>query len=383
MTFSLLPSLLFFGCLAVVVYVFAGYPLTVFVLARLFGKGVRQGDCDPSVSIVIAAHNEEKCIEGTIVNKLSLDYPKEKLEIIVVSDGSTDGTDAIVRRYAGGRVFFLVQEERSGKTAAINRAVAHARGDIVVFSDANSMYAPDAVRKLVRNFYDESVGYVTGRIVYTDADGQVVGKGCSTYMGYENFLWTNETRIGSIVGTDGGVDAVRRPLFRPMRPDQLPDFILPLAVIEQGRRVVYEPDALLKEQALVTSRDEYDMRVRVSLRALWALLDMKHLLTFRRFRLFAWQLWSHKVLRYLCPVFLLGVYVGNSFLLPHALVYRMFFLLQTACYLAAALSVLSRRQSSGVFYMVRYFVLLNAAALHAFLQFLWGRKKVVWTPRKG
>ncbi len=383
MTLSHLPSLLFLGCLAAVVYVFAGYPLMVFILASIRRKDVRKREYYPSVSVVIAAYNEEACIERTIMNKLGLDYPTEKLEIVVVSDGSTDGTDDIVRRYAGERVLFLVQEKRSGKTAAINRAVAQAKGDIIIFSDANSLYAPDAVRKLVRNFYDESVGYVTGRLMYMNAGGEAMGKACSAYMRYEHFLWMNETRIGSIVGADGGIDAVRKSLFRPMRPDQLPDFVLPLLVVRQGRRVVYEPEAVLMEPALESGRDEYSMRVRVSLRALWAILDMKHLLIFRKTGLFAWQLWSHKVLRYLGPVFLMETYIGNALLLSHGLAYRMFFLFQTACYLAVALLVLFRRKSSGLFYMIHYFVLLNAAAFHAFLQFLRGRKKVLWTPRKG
>ncbi len=377
------PHLLFFGSILAVLYVFAGYPLVVFLLAAARRKGVRQGDFLPFVSVVIAAYNEEKCLEETIKNKLSLDYPKEKLEIVLVSDGSTDQTDSIMRRYAGERLSWLRQEERCGKTAAINRAVAHAKGDIIVFSDANSLYSPDAIRKLARNFHDEAVGYVTGRMVYANADGHVIGKGCSTYMRYESFLWGNETKIGSIVGADGGMDAVRKSLFRPMEPDQLPDFVLPLLVVEQGSRVVYEPEALLYEPTLESGGDEYRMRVRVCLRALWALLDMRRLLTFRMHRLFAWQLWSHKVLRYLCPLFLLGAYLGNLLLLRQGFMYRILFSLQNAAYLAVVLSVLSHRKLPGLLYVVNYFVLINAAAFHAFVQFLGGQKKVLWTPRKG
>jgi cellulose synthase/poly-beta-1,6-N-acetylglucosamine synthase-like glycosyltransferase len=380
---SHLPSLLFFGCLAVIVYVYAGYPLMVFLLARLTGKDVRRGPYFPSVSIIIPAYNEEKCIEATIRNKLGLDYPKERMEVIVVSDGSTDGTDDIVSKYAGERVHLLRQEKRAGKTAALNEAVSRAKGDVIVFSDANSLYAPDAVGKLVRNFHDARVGYVTGKMVYTSADGEVIGKGCSAYMRYENFIWTNETRIGSIVGADGGIDAMRKHLYCPMKPDQLPDFVQPLRVVEQGWRVVYEPEALLKEPALDSAGDEYAMRVRVSLRALWALLDMRCLLDFSSFGTFSWQLWSHKVLRYLCPLFLLGAYTGNLLLLRHGIVYQFFFLLQNSCYAAVLLSAVLHRKLSGILYLLNYFVLLNAASFHAFLQFVAGRKKVVWTPRKG
>ncbi len=174
--------------------------------------------------------------------------------MIVISDASDDGTDEIVGRVASehpGRVRLLRQEPREGKTAALNLAVPQARGEIVVFADANSIYGPDALRRLARNFADPAVGYVTGKMVYVNPDGSLVGDGCSAYMKLENWLRAQETRIGSVVGVDGGVDAVRRRLYRPMRADQLPDFVLPLAVVEQGARVVYEPDALLTEHALV------------------------------------------------------------------------------------------------------------------------------------
>ena len=150
-------------------------------------------------------------------------------------------------------------------------AVPLASGEIIVFSDANSLYAPDALRRLLANFADEEVGYVTGRMIYANPDGAPIGEGCSAYMKYENALRLIETRLGSIVGVDGGIDAVRKVLYRPMNAEQLPDFVLPLKVVEQGYRVVYEPEALLWESSLNEAADEYRMRVRVSLRAFWAL----------------------------------------------------------------------------------------------------------------
>ena len=138
-------------------------------------------------------------------------------------------------------VHLIRQEPRAGKTLALNLAVGRAKGEIIVFSDANSSYSPDALRCLVENFNDPEVGYVTGKMIYTNPDGSPVGDGCTAYMKYENFLRTLETRIGSMVGVDGGIDAVRKSLYRPMNPDQLPDFVLPLRVVEQGFRVVYEP----------------------------------------------------------------------------------------------------------------------------------------------
>ncbi|TFG48181.1 MAG: glycosyltransferase, partial [Gemmatimonadales bacterium] len=183
--------------------------------------------CQPRVTIIIAAFNEAEHIEATVRNKLAQDYPRDLLQILVVSDGSTDGTDEIVERIAAEetQLRLLKQTPRQGKTVAINGAVAEATGEILVFSDANSMYRPDALRMLMRNFADPEVGYVTGQMLYTNADGSLVGDGCTAYMRYENALRAIETRLGSVVGVDGAIDSVRRSLYRPMRPDQLPDFV--------------------------------------------------------------------------------------------------------------------------------------------------------------
>jgi glycosyltransferase involved in cell wall biosynthesis len=344
---------------------------------------VRKGECTPSVSILIAAHNEAECIGKTIENKLGLDYPGDKAEIIVISDGSDDETDEIVRGYASLGVKLIRQEPRAGKTSALNLAIPRTRGEIIVFSDANSLYEADAILKLLANFKDPAVGYVTGKMIYVNPDGSVTGDGCSAYMRYENRLRALETAIGSVVGVDGGIDAVRKSLYRPMRADQLPDFVLPLDVIAQGYRVVYEPGAVLRETVLAEASDEYRMRVRVSLRAFWALKDMRHLLSFRRNPLYAWQLWSHKVLRYLSFVFLACAYIGNALLVPEAFFYAVLFAMQTLGYAACLAAPCLPKAGFRFVHMLHYFVLINVAALHAFLKFVLGQKQVVWTPRKG
>lgn len=378
-------TILFFLSLFFLFYVYAGYPLLAWILGNIFRRNVRKNSLEPFVSILIAAYNEEACIEETLRNKLELDYPHDKLEIIVVSDGSTDRTDAIVKQFEAQGVKLLTQGPRAGKTSALNLAVPQARGEILVFSDANSIYAKDALRKLIANFSDPSVGYVTGHMVYTNADGSLIGDGCSAYMKYENFLRKWETQIGSVVGVDGGIDAARKRLYRPMNPDQLPDFVLPLSVAEQGYRVVYEPQAILKEASLKSTRDEYKMRVRVSLRALWALFDMKQLLFSLPNPIYSWQMWSHKVLRYLCFLFLLGAYVANLLLLTDSRFFQFFFIVQNLAYLAAAVSPVMTRCGIDlkIFYFANYFVLLNIASGHAFLKFVSGQKQVLWTPRKG
>lgn len=376
---------LFFASLFLVFYSYLGYPLLAALLGAVLRREVKKLPVEPPVTVVIAAYNEEASIAATVENKLRLDYPREKLDIIVVSDGSTDGTDAVVAGFAGLGVRLLRQEPRAGKTSALNLALPEARGEVVVFSDANSLYAPGALRLLVQNFADPSVGYVTGQMVYANEDGTAVGEGCGAYMRYENALRRFESRIGSVVGVDGGIDAVRASLYRPMSPDLLPDFVLPLRVVEQGYRVVYEPEALLCESALKEDADEYRMRVRVSLRAFWGLWEMRSLLNPFRFPLFSWQLWSHKVLRYLCFLFLLGAYLSNALLAAKGWGYRFFFVAQNVLYLAALQSPLLEKVgvASRLLSFGRYFCLVNAAAAHACGKFLLGKKQVLWAPRKG
>ncbi|MBS0377868.1 MAG: glycosyltransferase family 2 protein [Proteobacteria bacterium] len=377
----------FWLCLGIGMYPYAGYPLCVYVLRFIHARPVLARPATPAVSVVISAYNEAAHIEATVLNKLGQDYPESQLEILVASDASTDETDAVLNRLAQKypRVKVFRQEPRAGKTAALNRLVSKATGEIVVFADANSMYRKDAIRELVASFSDPRVGYVTGRMVYVDPHGSLIGDGCSAYMRYENALRTWETQIGSIVGVDGGVDAVRRSLYRPMRPDQLPDLVQPLTIVEQGYRVVFAPRAILEEETLSTHSGEYRMRVRVALRAFWALWDMHALLNPIRYPLFGWQLLSHKLLRYLSFLPLGVAALLNWVLLAHAPLYTA---LAGAQCVAAVLVLLAafgprRIRDFGLARYLFYFILLNWASAVAFARFVRGEKQTVWQPRTG
>ncbi|MBS0168612.1 MAG: glycosyltransferase family 2 protein [Nitrospira sp.] len=340
------------------------------------------------MTVVISAYNEEAVIEATVMNKLDQDYPLDRLKVLVVSDGSTDRTDEIVKtlvNYHADRLMFLRQEPRQGKTQALNMALQHLSSDVVVFADANSIYASNSIRVLVSNFSDSSVGYVTGQMVYGNPTATGIGAGSGSYMSYENTLRMWESKLGSIVGVDGGIDAIRRQYYRPMRPDQLPDFILPLNVVEQGSRVMYEPRAKVFETALSDPFQEFRMRVRVSLRAMWGLYDKRHLLNPFRFRLFAWQLMSHKVLRYGAFFPLAGLLLFNILSVSQSAFYVLSLAVQVAVY-AVAMAGHFLRQSSWTetkLLSPYYFVILNAACILAFWKFLTGQKMILWKPRLG
>jgi len=371
-------------------YIYFGYPLAVKALAAVRSRPINKSeDHQPKVSILVAAYNEAKDIEATLRNKIALDYPADQMEILVISDESEDGTDQIVERVAEESpvtVRLFRQVPRQGKTSGLNTLSQHAQGEILLFSDANSQWDTSTVSRLVRNFNDPNVGYVTGKMIYVHQDGSLVGDGCSAYMKYENWLRCQETRLGSVVGVDGGIDAMRKALYKPLRPDQLPDFVQPLKVVEQGYRVVYEPEALLKEDALTDGSSEFSMRVRVSLRALWALKDMRHLMSPARDGLFAWQMISHKLLRYLAFVPMVTLALATLYLAPKAGIYR----LAALGYIAFVLLAWQghKKEASGqslstIYSVPYYFMLLNLASYKACIAFLKGEKKVIWNPRKG
>ncbi|MBK9085354.1 MAG: glycosyltransferase family 2 protein [Sterolibacteriaceae bacterium] len=375
-------------CVGLVAYIYVGYPILAALIAQVVDRHVFKAAVNPSVTVVISAFNEERDIDHTIRNKLEQNYPPELLSIIVVSDESTDRTDEIVESissFSPNRVTLLRQKPRQGKTQALNLAISQCTSEIVVFSDANSLYEPSAVRAIVRNFADPTVGYVTGRMVYTNPTKSGFGEGAGTYMGYENILRSIETRLGSVVGADGGIDAVRRELYRPMRADQLPDFVLPLSIVEQGRRVVYESEAMLYEPSLARASDEFRMRVRVSLRALWAIHDKRCLLNPLRYPIYSWQLFSHKVLRYAAFVPLGGLFVLTGIAANLHPYFRWLFVAELIGLTMAGLGHLLK-ESPGVsskLLVPYYFLVLNVACLFAFWKYLRGEKMALWKPRTG
>lgn len=379
-------ELLFWLASLLVIYIYVGYPFLLKYLPKsTLATADAKLDHQPTVTVLIPAFNEAAVIESTIRNKLEQHYPADSIQIIVISDESEDGTDDIVNRLAATdpRISLIRQTPRQGKTAGLNLAVPQAKGDIIIFSDANSHYHSNAIRELVNCFKNPDVGYVTGKMVYTNSDGSLVGDGCSAYMKYENYMRGLETQIGSIVGVDGGIDAIRKSLYQPMNPDQLPDFVLPLKVVTQGKRVIFCEQALLNEESLSNSQSEFRMRVRVSLRAYWAMWDMKHLFNPFKYKLFTLQLVSHKLLRYLAFIPLMLAFISNGFITGDSDFYQITFLIQILFYGVASFVVLNEGTTNRWLGLAHYFCLINIASAMAFLKFIKGEKIVLWKPRVG
>ncbi len=370
------------GCAAVIGYVLVGYPLLLRAIVRVRGaRAVTRAAITPPVSLVISAFNEADVIAAKLDNALALDYPKDLIEIVVISDASDDGTDTIVQRYADRGVVLRRQHARRGKTAGLNATVPLLTGDIVVFSDANAMYQPDAIRMLVRNFADPAVGCVTGEARYEgDADG-AADEGEGAYWNYEMQLKRLETAVGSSVGGDGAIYAIRKPLWQTLPEDGINDFLNPLQIVAAGWRGVYEPEAICYEEAAGDTSKEYRRRVRIisrSWRAIWLAADV---LKPWKVGFFALSVFSHKVLRWFSGVFLLGATVaGLGLLLPPLLTARPWV---WAVLAGAVLAAMALPASRRILQIAWYFGILNFASIVGLIKGSLGSTSGVWsTPRQ-
>jgi cellulose synthase/poly-beta-1,6-N-acetylglucosamine synthase-like glycosyltransferase len=367
-----------------IIYTYAGYVFLVPLIALFVKRPVRRSDITLPVTFLITAYNEEKYIRTKLEQVLALDYPNDQLELMVASDGSTDRTDDIVREFSARGVILKRVEGRVGKTGTQNEGVKVATGEVVIFSDATTVYDKDAIRKLVRNYADPQVGAVSGRYEYVNPTGASVGIGSILFWKYENFIKSMQTRIRTITGCCGCIYSVRKTAYVPLPSDIISDLVEPLKVIERGYRVVFEPEAVAYEETTEKSTEEFSMRVRVVTRAMRGILYAKSLLNPLRYPFVSFQLVSHKVLRWMVPFFLIGLFVVNLLLLDHRF-YMLVFFAQAIFYAGAICGLLAER--AGIKFRMAaiplYFCVVNAAALKAFYRVLKGHKAVTWeTVRK-
>lgn len=368
--------LLFLLLAGFIVYTYAGYPLLLFLIG-LFRKKLRNDEPGeyPRVALIISAYNEERIIREKIENSLELDYPKDRLRIIVASDGSADATDAIVREYEDRNVTLKSFGRREGKSATLNRAVVGLDDDILIFSDANAFYEEDAVKRLIGNLQHDEIGCVVGHLLYLQ-NSSYVGKGESIYWRYESFLNGLESRLRSVLVATGTIFAIRRELFKPIRSDVANDFQIPADVAAAGYGVVYESEAVAYERSTFYFREEFARKRRIIVRGLTGFRNLRRNFG-GPFRIF--QFFSRKMLRWLIGPMLPLLYITNIFLLSDPL-FAVLFVFQNVFYSLAAVGAFMRRGrvSSRILLIPFYFVMVNAAALAAIATFIGGRRLTAW-----
>jgi len=371
---------IFWFSLLMIVYPYFGYPLLLFIIGKFrVGKkkeGVPSGEFTPTVSMLIPAHNEEGTIEAKIRNTLSLDYPRKNLQIIIVSDGSTDATNALVRKYLDHGVIFIPMENRGGKSQALNAGIAVATGEIVVFTDASILLEPDSLLAIVKRFRENSIGCVSGSDRILDGGGEGI------YGRYELYLRNLESEVHSIVGASGSFYAQRRRICPSFLEGMAPDFLSALTTVEQGYRAVTETTASGHMASAKKAKDEFRRKERTILRGMTTLYYKKALLNPCRYGIFSFFLWSHKVSRWLVPFFMILLFLSNVFLLKERF-YGVIFIAQCIFYLAACVSLLGTRMSrSPLSKIPYYFCLSNVAILFATMKYTIGFRQEIWSPTK-
>ncbi len=378
---------LFWIFFSLILFHYVGFGCVVVLAGKILKKSVNSlelADNDlPTVSYIVAAYNEERIIEQKIKNDLVLDYPKNKIEIIVVTDGSNDRTAQIVENLAKtANVVALHSPDRKGKTAALNRAIAIAKNDILVFSDANSFFKPDALKKLIRHFTDTTIGGVCGRKSILQHADRKASLGDRLYWNYESTLKQAESYLGSIATADGEIFALRKKLFKPVSEKLInDDLIITLDIIQQNHRVIYDEMAITEEEASLTLKDDFNVKSRMVYGGLQIIaLYFNVLNPFRSW--FGLQFFFHKTLRYLMWLLLVGILLSNLFLLPQQNnFYSVFFGLQILFYCMAMTGfILDRFQiSTGILYLPYYYCNVNVAAAKGFWFFIKQQSNVdVW-----
>ena len=373
--------LVFWVCVGGLVYVYVGYPLLVRIAAALAARPVRGADCEPTVSIVVAAYNEAHRIEQRLGNLADLDYPRDRLEILVGSDGSTDDTVARARAHVGAGGQVLAFDTRRGKPAVINELVAAARGDIVVFADVRQAFEKTMVRSLVRPFADPAVGAVSGELMLVDRGQGTVGSGVGFYWRYEKAIRTSEGRLDSTVGVTGAAYAIRRALYEPIAPDTLlDDVVVPMRIVRRGYRVVFEPGARAYDAVAASAREEFVRKVRTIAGTFQLFARERWIVNPLGNRLWV-QTVSHKGLRLVAPLFLVGAFLASAALVEHPL-YRAAYVAQVMFYVGAIAGMLrmakGRGRSRSVLSVLYVFCLLHWATVVAFVRFLRRRQRVTW-----
>ncbi|MFC1667407.1 glycosyltransferase [Candidatus Omnitrophota bacterium] len=359
-----MSKIIFWSSFFIVFYIYFGYIGFSILLSKLFGKRVKKKDIYPSLSIIVPCYNEENVIRQKLENLCSVDYPKNKLQIMIVSE-SKDKTNDIVREFKNKGVELYAHEERHGKTVLLYKTVPYARGDILVFSDANAIYEKDALKKLSRNFYEEKIGAVTGVLKIKNPDKSSISKGEYIYKKYETLLRKSTSKLRCLLNADGSIFAIRKKLYSPISPERGDDFELVIRVLLKGYDSVFEPEAISYEDASLTVKAESARKIRM---VSWFLKSTMILLKemFLKFRVgLIFQIISHKLLRWLSPYFLMILFISNLMLWKEGSLYFFFLVLQASLYLMGILGIyissVKKKKIPFILGAIKYFLMFNYA----------------------
>ncbi len=375
--------------IVLVLYSYVGYGLLLYViikLKRFFGKKNTLPDAyEPTVTLMVAAYNEEGYIREKIENSLKLDYPKDKLRLLFVTDGSDDKTPEIVKEYS--EIQLMHKPERQGKIMAVERAMPNVSSEIVVFTDANTMLNKEAIRNIVRHFYEPKVGVVSGekRVLNRDAD-EAAGAGEGFYWKYESMLKKWDAELYSVMGAAGELFAIRTALFEPIPKDSLiEDFYMSFKIVMKGYRIAYEPDAYALEEPSASVGEELKRKIRIAAGGIQSIIRLKALLNPFKYGVITFQYVSHRVLRWtLAPLALLVIFVTNVLLWPVNIYFQALLAAQILFYLSAYIGYLLEKKQIRfkLLFIPYYFCVMNYAVYRGFFRYMGGRQSVLWEKAK-
>ncbi len=378
---AIVAKIVFGFSLVGIFYAFCGYLFLLWAVVSLKGRPPRLPQVTaPRVSLLISAYNEVAVIKNKLDNALALAYPSGLLEIIVISDASDDGTDEIVRQFTDRNVRLVRQATRAGKTSALNLAVPLASGEIIVLSDANSMYDKQALLNLVRHFSDPTIGFVSGITKYVSSTARNVAETTSLYTKLEIATKVLESAISSCVGADGAIFAIRKQLFTPLKSYDINDFVIPLSIIQQGYRGIIDRDAFCLEETAKDAAGEFNRQVRITCRTIRAIFNYKSLLNPLQYPFFSFALISHKILKFMLPLFMVAAFSANLILVTSGMEYRLLFLMQSCYYILFGYGFATRKSKgqnrlAGIAYT---FGMVALAFLFGWLKYFSGETYTTW-----
>jgi len=375
-------EIIFWLSLGLMGYAYFGYPLLLGVMSLFRDREVMRADITPSVTFVITAYNEENRITEKLENTLKLSYPDALLEIIVASDCSSDRTDELVKSYESRGVMLVRAAERRGKEAAQKLAVQSAKGEILVFSDVATILPDNAIQNIVRNFYDPTVGCVSSEDRFVETDGKISGEGA--YVRYEMCLRSLETRVNSLVGLSGSFFAARSSVCKAQWSEDLQsDFNTVLNSMRSGLRGVADPDSVGYYRNIRDERKEFDRKVRTVLRGISVFMQSLSLVNPFQYPIFAWQLFSHKLCRWLVPFAMISALVANTWLASDSIHYGLFLAAQLCFYMIAFAGIVHKPLAKlSMVKLSTFFLLVNASILQAWWRYCAGERLVAWEPSR-